>query len=274
MGKISNAWRLAKSSWAVLSKDRELVIIPVVSGIVALVALAVIGSPAWILLDDSQAEGASNLAAYLIGLAALVVATWIVVIGEAAVIAGAGQRMDGDDPTVASAFATARTRVGRLFGWAAMATVVSVILDVIRERFGLIGRLVSWGAGVAFRLMSFLALPIIVFEDVGAIEAFKRSSALLKRTWGEQIGFNFGLGLLSFVAILPGVLVGGGLAATGILPLVIIGVAAMVIWVVAVFAVTSALSAVFKTALYRYAKGLPVDPVFDASTLAGAIGRR
>jgi hypothetical protein len=68
--------------------------------------------------------------------------------------------------------------------------------------------------------------------------------------------------------------VGVGLAATGILPLVVLGVTAAVVWVVLVVAITSALSAVFKTALYRWAKGLPVDPAFDADELSGAFRAR
>jgi hypothetical protein len=38
--------------------------------------------------------------------------------------------------------------------------------------------------------------------------------------------------------------------------------------------VTSALSAVFKTALYRYATQLPVDVAFDTADLSGAFRRR
>ena len=38
--RISNAWSLAKSSWAVLQKDRELAWLPVIGGVAALVVAA------------------------------------------------------------------------------------------------------------------------------------------------------------------------------------------------------------------------------------------
>lgn len=274
MGRIGNAWRIAKASWAVLAKDRELAVIPVVAGVGSLFAFAALAGPGYLLLGGSDAVETSNVALWLVVAAATVAATWVSAIGQAAVVAGAGQRMDGSDPTLTTAYATARTRIGRLLGWAALATVVSMVLDQIEQRLGVLGRVVSWIGGVAFAVMSFLALPVIVFEDVGAIEAFKRSSRMLKGTWGEQVTFSFGLGLLGFVAALPAVVVGVGLAATGILPLVVLGVAAAVVWVVLVVAITSALSAVFKTALYRWAKGLPVDPAFDADELSGAFRAR
>jgi hypothetical protein len=195
-------------------------------------------------------------------------------VGQAAVIAGAAQRMDGADPTIGSAFAVARARATRLLEWAFLATVVSVLLDQVRQRLGLLGRFVSWAGSLAFGVMSFLALPVIVFEDVGPIEALKRSSAMVRRTWGEQVTFNFGLGLLGFLAVLPGIFLGLALATTGVPPLVVLGVAVIVVWIAVVSSVTSALSAVFKAALYRWANGLPVDPAFDADELTGAFRRR
>jgi hypothetical protein len=54
----------------------------------------------------------------------------------------------------------------------------------------------------------------------------------------------------------------------------VVGVVVAVAWIVVVMAVTSALSAVFKAALYRWATGLPVDPAFDAGELSGAFRPR
>ena len=65
-----------------------------------------------------------------------------------------------------------------------------------------------------------------------------------------------------------------GAVATGIAAVQVIGVALGIVWIVAVMAVTSALSAVFKTALYRYAVQAPVDVAFDTADLSGAFRRR
>jgi hypothetical protein len=266
MERIRNAWHLAKASWQVLSKDRELIAVPVVASIAALIAWAALLIPGFVLLGgtgEGGAEGSVNVALWIILAVAAVVSAWIFVLGQAAIVAGAAERMEGGEPTLSSAFAAARSRAVPLLGWAVLSTAVSFVLDQLQQRFGILGKIVSWAAGVAFAVMSFLALPVIVFENVGAIEAFKRSSALLKRTWGEQVSFNIGIGLLGFVVALPGLLIGGGLVATGVLPLQVVGVVAGVTWVVLVVATTSALSAVFKAALYRYANNLPVDPAFD-----------
>lgn len=274
MERIANAWRLSKASWQVLAKDRKLIAVPVVAGVAAILAFAVFALPGVLLLPGSDAEAPSNVALWIFLAAGAIASTWMMVLGQAAVVAGAAERMEGGNPDIGSAFAAARGRAFRLLEWAVLATVVSFVLDVIRQRFGLLGNIVSWIGGVAFQVMSFLALPVIVFENVGAIEGFKRSAALLKRTWGEQLTFSFGMGILSLLAVLPGVLVGGLLLATGLLPLQVIGGIGLVGWVVLVLATTTALSAVFKAALYRYANNLPVDPAFDAEILSNAFRHR
>lgn len=251
-----------------------MVVLPLVAGVAALVAFGVFALPGTLLLDDTSSVDASNVAFWLLMVLGATAATWITAIGQGAVVAGAAQRMDGGEPTLGSAYAAARARAPQLLSWAVLATVVAIVLDQIEQRLGVLGRVVGWLGGIAFSIMSFLALPVIVFENVGAIEAFKRSSALLKRTWGEQIGFNFGLGLLGFLFALPAVILGGALASTGVLPIQALGIAVAVVWIALVAAVVSALSAVFKAALYRYANGLSVDPAYDAHDLSGAFRHR
>jgi hypothetical protein len=272
MNRLSNAWRLAQASWRVLSQDREMVLVPVVAAVGAVVAFVVVISPGALVGggDDSRA----GWAFWLFGLLALLAATWVFAVGQATVVAAAGQRMDGGDPTVGSALEQARGRLGRIFEWALLATIVSVVIDLLEERLGFAGRILGGIAGVAFGIVSFLALPVIVFEDVGAIDAFKRSATLLKSTWGEQVAFSFGMGLLGVLLALPAIVVGGLLLATGVVALQAIGVLAAGLWIGAVAATVSALSAVFKTALYRYAVGDPVDPAFSTADLSGAFQPR
>ena len=196
-----------------LSQDRELVAIPIIAGIASLVVFAVVALPGVALLGGD--DDAVNWAAWIVLAIAALLATWVSVIGQAAVVSGAGQRMDGDDPSLGSAFAGARSRTGRLFEWAVLATVVAIVLDVVRDRLGLFGNIISSLGNMAFSVLSFLALPVIVFEDVGAIDGFKRSSQLLRGTWGEQLTFTFGLGIIGFLVALPGIALAVGVGGHG-----------------------------------------------------------
>ena len=273
MERIRNGWRLAKASWRVLSQDRELIAIPIIAGIISLVVFAVVAAPGIALIGDGD-DDAVGWATWVILAIAGLLATWVSVIGQAAVVSGAAQRMDGADPSLGTAFAGARSHTGRLLEWAVLATVVAIVLDALRDRLGFLGNILASLGNMAFNVLSFLALPVIVFEKVGAIDAFKRSAQLLRGTWGEQLTFTFGIGVIGFLATLPGIAILVGSVATGIAALQVVGVTVGIVWIVAVLAVTSALSAVFKTALYRYSVQQPVDDAFDTADLSGAFRTR
>lgn len=276
MGRLRNGWRLAKASWRVLASERELLAIPAVAGLLALVVFAAVSVPGLLLLGGGSGEGdaATTWALWIVLAIAAVGATWVSVIGQAAVISGAGQRMDGTEVTLTAALAGARGRAGRLFEWAVLATVVAIVLDLVRERLGAAGRILGSLGNMAFGVMSFLALPVIVFEDVGAIEGFKRSARLLRGTWGERVGFTFSIGFVGFLAAVPGIALAGGLAVTDVAALQIAGGIVGGLWVLAVLVVMSALSAVYKAALYRYTRGQRVDVAFAPGDLSGAFRSR
>jgi hypothetical protein len=125
---------------------------------------------------------------------------------------------------------------------------------------------------MAWSVVTFLVLPVLVFEGLGPIAAVKRSAALFKGTWGENLMTNAGIGLIGLFAIIGGALplmlflaIGG--------PVAILGIGLFVLWVVTVMLVSSTLTGIFQTALYRYATGAPV-PGFEPGQLEGSFRPR
>lgn len=193
---------------------------------------------------------------------------FITIFFNAALIHAANERMDGGDPTVGSALRGAALRVHRILPWAIVSATVSIILRAIEERAGAVGRIVSAIAGVAWALVTFLVIPVMVIEDVGVKEAVKRSGAMFRRTWGENVAAQVGFGLLGLLLTLPAMLaIGLGAAAGGAIAVILIGSA--VGWMLVVALVIATLSGIFQTALYRYASGKPTD-AFPTATLEAA----
>ncbi len=263
--RISNAWSLAKSSWAVLQRDRELAWLPVIGGVVALVVAGIFFGPVIALLGGS-ADNAIPATGYLLAFAGYVAVSTVMFLARAAVIHGANLRMDGGDPTVGSALHGASGHWPAITGFAAVAVTVGLILQAMRERGGIVGAVVSWIGDVAWNVLTYLALPVIVIEGAGTVEAIKGSSALVKRTWGEQVTANVGFGLLNVALVLPAVALAflagpvGGVVA-------VVGIAVAVAWFVAVSAVVATLTGIFQTALYRQATGRSIPDEFDQVAL-------
>ena len=127
---------------------------------------------------------------------------------------------------------------------------------------------------MAWRLVTFLVIPVLVIEDVGPIDGLKRSGTLFKKTWGENVAASVGFGLLGLALIIPAVIVAGLLIATEIVTLMVIGVVAAIVWVIGSVVVVSALSGIFQTALYLYAVNDQVPEGFNQEALAGAFAPR
>jgi len=141
---------------------------------------------------------------------------------------------------------------------AAIAATVGMVLRFIAERAGFLGQIVVGLFGLAWTLTTYLTVPILVTKDIGPIDAVKESAAIFKRTWGEQVVGNFGMGFAVFLMGLSWTLVSCALVffsigVVGNLPLTVIAVGVMVLGYVVLALFASALNGIYTAALYRYA---------------------
>jgi hypothetical protein len=269
MDKLRNTFSLARSSWSVLQADKELLVLPLLSGIASVIVAASFVVP--IVLTGGADQEPTTLG-YVLLFVMYVVLAFITIFFNASLVAGAHERLQGGDPTVGSALRAAASHAGRILPWAIVSATVSIILQAIQQRGGVAGRGIAGVAGLAWSLITFLVIPVIVIEGLGVGAAVKRSSALFKQTWGENVAARVGFGLLGFLLALPALLVvvvgfAAGTIGAGI------GIAIAVVWLLAVTLVMASLSSIFQTALYLYAAEHEVPTgYFDQSQISQAFG--
>ena len=289
MGTFRRSVELFKASWLVLRQDKELMWLPVISVVATLVAMApfALGAVGLFALDggssattsgSQSSSGAGSIGGIVLLFVAYFVAAYVAIFFQAALVLGANDRMTGGDPTVRSALSAAWANKGRIAGWAAISASVSMVLQAVEQRSGILGRIVVGLVGMAWTLVTLLVLPILVIEQVGVKEAFTRSAEAFKRTWGENVVGNGGIGLVSFLAMLlvllcaaPFLAIGagaGGGAAGGVM--LTIGVLVLVVGLVVVGVFSAAMGGVFRTALYRYAVLGEESGGFTHEQIAGA----
>lgn len=267
---MQNSMALARSSWEVIKADKELLLLPLISGAASLIIAASFVIPLFATSNPTSGITGGQILALI---PMYFILAYITIFFNAALISAAHERLEGGDPTIGSAIRGAGRRAGRILPWAFVSAVVSMILRAIEERAGFLGQIVTALAGVAWAVVTFLVLPIIVIEGLGTGKAIKKSGSLLRNTWGENIAAQVGFGLLGFLLILPAVaLAGAGLAAGGAVSFAFIGLA--VLWGIAVAVVIAAMSAVYQTALYHFAVDGRVSSYFDAGVMESAFGPR
>lgn len=278
-GRFARSLELAKASWSVVKADKELLLLPVMSVAALIVILGSLAVPVVVLggLGSAAASGEPGTGAMLGAFLFYVVAYFITLFFNTALVGAALIRMDGGNPRLGDGLRIAWDRVGRIFAYACIAATVGLILRSIEERVGWIGRIVVKLIGVGWALATFLVVPIIVTRDAGLIAAVKESAELLRRTWGENLIGNLGLGLVFGVAYAGLVLV----AVACLVVAVQSGNALLIGLVIALgvlaFFTLSALHAtmqgVYSAALYRYATehSTPL-PGFSPALLEHAFG--
>ncbi len=278
MQKFRNTIQLARTSWRVLQKDRELLLLPVLAIISSIVVGLVLVIPFLSSIDSTTTASGTDRtispATILIVLIAVAASAIIGVFFNGALVAGAHERMTGGDPTVKGSISRATQRLPGLVPWALLNLTVGMILRALQERAGWFGQMILRGLGLAWQVAAFLTIPAIVIDDAGPIDGFKRSAGLLRKTWGENLLARVGFGILGFVLTLPVFLISTIFVATGSSILQGIGIGLAALWLTGVGIVMSALSAIFQTALYMYATTGASPEGFESQDLEQSFGQR
>jgi len=275
MGKIARTWSLMSECWQVLKQDKSLLVFPLISGICCLLLLTSFAVPLYT-TGNWQPPGhdaaTQRQVAYYGTLFAFYVCNYfIVVFFNAAIVACAASRMGGGNPSIGDGLRAAASRLPVIAGWALVSATVGLVLRIIEDRSEKVGQIVAGLLGMAWTIVSFLVVPILVIENKGPIAALQDSTALLKKTWGEQLVSNFSFGMIFFLLAIPaiGLIILGAFAGSTSVLILCAGLA--VIYLIVLGLVQSALQAIFQTALYLYARDGQVPPGFHAEVLGTAM---
>ncbi len=251
-GRFTRGLRLVGTGFTMARDEPGLMMVPAVAFLVQLVIFGLGALVLWPTLRTAgNADGQStHLSAgqWLIMVVIGVLVMFVSVVSHATIIARVMARFHGQSVTNTQAARAALTKAPQLMAWAFINYVVISILRNIGNR-GILGAIVGTLLRAGWLVASFFVVPVILFEDKGAVGAIKRSVELCRSRWGENIVGNGALGLIGFVAILLDVLVSVALGMV-FAPL---GAVVGVIGLAAILLVLTVATAAFNAALYWYA---------------------
>ena len=206
--RLSRSWDLVQASASVLRQDKELLLFPLISVfalmlVVAGFALPVIGLGA---LDGMSGGDDERISVAMYGVAFLFYFSqyFVIFFFNAALVGAAMIRLDGGNPSLGDGMRIAASKIGAIAGYALIAATVGMILRAIQERVGFIGKIIVGMLGVGWTIATYMVVPVLVAKNIGPIAAVKESAMLLKKTWGENVIGQGGLGI-AFGLIFVGV---------------------------------------------------------------------
>jgi hypothetical protein len=266
--RLENGWKLTISSFKILRANKQLIIFPILSGASLLliigsfvvVSLAVNG---WDV--DNIGELRGNLKYYGILFLFYLVNYFVVVFFNMALVHCTRSYFKGEEVSLGSGLRFSMTRIGAIFSWAVFAATVGLILRVIQENTGIIGKIITGIIGIVWSIATFFVVPVIAYENVGPVGAFKRSAQLMKDKWGESLAAGFSFGLIQFLAFL---IIGIPLFLLGSAVHVFVGIALGVAGIFIVMSILSAAQTIFISAVYHNING-DVNKYFDQQLVDG-----
>ncbi len=278
--RFSRSWELIKASGSVLRQDKELLVFPLLSSIAAILVavsfiLPLVATDAYARVHEN---GEVQPLHVVVGFLFYLSQNFVIFYFNAALVGAAMIRLEGGDPTVKDGLRIANSKLGAILGYAAIAATVGIILRMIEERLGVIGRWITGLLGVAFTVATFMVVPLLVTRNIGPIDAVKESASLLKKTWGENIIGNVGMGLVFGVmyvllaAVSVAVIVGLIQAQSAVLAFTVGAV--LIGGFVLLGLIHGALQGVYSAALFRYATTGDAGTGFDNTLLDNAFRRK
>lgn len=262
--RMRRGWGIAKASWSVLKLHPKLLVFPIISGLSLIALVGAIGISMYLershmaaLMEFLKKDNPHDPIVYAVAFVFYFVCSFIVIFFNAALVFCAMQAFAGTTPSLRAGLSTAAGRLPQILGWTLVAATVGVLLNALqntlRDRLGFLGTLLGGLLEFGWAVATFFVIPVVVVDGLGPIAAVKRSAAILKRTWGESLGGEGGLGIIAFAASVPAIAL---LALVGAIAGKGAGVAIIVVavlYLIALSIVFATLGAIFRTGAYIYA---------------------
>ena len=245
------------NSFKILKENKQLIIFPVLSGISLTLVIAsyftgLLAVNGW---DINNIGEQNTIITYVTGFCFYVVNYFVIVFFNMALVHCTRLYFRGEEVTVRKGLQFSMSRIGAIFSWAIFAAIVGTLLKAIQENAGIVGKIITGILGIVWGVATFFVVPVIAYENMGPLKAFKRSSQMMKEKWGESLAGTFSFALIQFLGI---ILVGGVLFLAGSLILPVAGIALGILGAFAIVSIISAAELIFVSAVYHNVTNDPV----------------
>src|SRR5882672_8253508 len=217
MSKIQRSWLLLKSSLSIITRNKLLLVFPVVIFSLTVVIVLFFLAPAVLrptgfsytqpehwraishsLFTQSESEDVAGHHGSLLGFTPAAIAylaflyfvsmffaTFFNVAFYNEILAA----LSGQPVSIGRGLKFACTRWKAVLMWTLFAGLVGLIIKAIEQRLEIVGRFLARFIGLAWSIASVFVIPIIVREEQSAnpLNLLKKSAGILKRTWGEAL---------------------------------------------------------------------------------------
>jgi len=263
-----------------LKNHKKLIFFPLISSVfITLIMLSFFGISHGSFVEEKLGVLTSKVALF----AYYLISFFITIFFSSALVACAYMYMVGREPTIKFGLSYAFKNIHKIFVWSLISATIGLLLRILprrakSSRMRLISEIIASIFGMAWSMLTFFIVPILIFEKLSLIQSIKRSGELFKKTFGEIIvgytwlfGFFFASGLLGISLIL--------ILGLGIIDVLHLDIKEpfLIVWPVVILygfilgIIASTIWEIFRTAVYYYAYNRKLPAGFSFESLDKAV---
>jgi hypothetical protein len=287
MNAFSRSWMITKLTFGVINKDRELLWFALLSFIFSTLFVVAMIFPTVLstLMDNNFSQDSLQLFEYTILFVTYFGLAFIATFFNVCVVYTTKVRFEGGNATFGESINFAFSRIGVIIQWSLISASVGLLLRLLHNlasRLGKIGELVAniviGLLGMTWSILTIFVVPVLVYEGVGPIDAIRKSTSVIKKTWGESLIKRIGLGLIQFFIFLLLIVASIGLtlvlaSAFDVIGL-LAGIGIGVLLLLLAGLIFTVASTIFNTALYVYANSNTVASGFSEDVVRDAFRQK
>ena len=287
MNAFSRSWMITKLTFSVINKDRELLWFALLSFVFSTIFSVAMIFPSVIpaLMENGFSQESLQAYQYVIIFLTYFGLAFIATFFNVCVVYTTKVRFEGGNATFDESLKFAFSRIGLIVQWSLLSATVGLLLRILQQlasNLGKIGQLVAniliGLLGMVWSIVTVFVVPALVYEGLGPIDAIKKSTQVIKKTWGESLIKAIGLGLVQFLIFVTIVLFAGalsyGLLSVFDLPGLLVGIGIGILLLLLTGLVFAVANTIFNTALYVYANNNLVAPGFNEDVVKGAFRQK
>ncbi len=277
IGRFAASFSLAKESWNVMRQDKEIAWFPVLSAVASMVTMIALAILFFVFALHGElklvGEGYKNVA-YLGMFIYYLIMFFVTNYFLAGLYTVVHARFNGQNLSVTDGLKNANANISKIFVWSLISATVGVILRIISDKSEFIGKIISSLLGAVWGILTYFSLPSLIIGQKTVKESFKESATLIRKTWGEALIMNFGLGIFfALVFFAYSALSIGIVVLVPIVEMVFLVGILYIIFFIGFWIILATLNAIFTLALYEYASTGKVPQGFTKELIEGAVKR-
>lgn len=278
---------ITKITFGVINKDRELLWFALLSFVFSTIFVVAMIFPSIVasMLENGFTKDSFHTFEYVMIFLTYFGLAFIATFFNVCVVYTTKVRFEGGNATFGESIGFAMSRLGLILQWSLLSASVGLLLRLLHNlasNFGKLGQIVAniliSLLGMAWSVITIFVVPVLVYENIGPIDAIKRSVQVLKQTWGESLIKKIGLGLVQFlvffVILIFSAALTYGLANAFDLVGLLIGIAVGLFLLLLAGLIFTVASTIFNTALYVYASNNAVASGFTEEVVKGAFKQK